>query len=217
MRLLSKTEFEQMANDSRELERDGFGAKVLLRPDGRIIKLFRIKRLFSLATIYPYSLRFRRNARRLRQLGINTVTVEQVFYCHAIRRHGVVYQLLPGDALGNLLKAQPDSLDLLGRLAEYMALLHGKGIYFRSLHLGNVLLLENGELGLIDVADMRFSRRPLSAGERRRNFRHLFRLQEYHVFFERFGQRRFMDLYLEFAGLPAAQAEKIRAQQITQA
>jgi tRNA A-37 threonylcarbamoyl transferase component Bud32 len=211
MRLLSKTEFEQLANGARELERDAFGVKVLLCPDERIIKLFRIKRLLSLATIYPYSLRFRRNALRLSQRGINTVTVEQVFYCHAIRRHGLVYPLLSGDALGDLLKAQPDRLDLLERLAEYMALLHHKGIYFRSLHLGNVLLLEHGQLGLIDVADMRFSSRPLSGGQRARNFQHLFRRREYRVFFERFGKERFIDLYLDTAGLSATQADRIRS------
>jgi tRNA A-37 threonylcarbamoyl transferase component Bud32 len=211
MQLLSETEFQQLADGARELERDAFGVKVLLCPDDRIIKLFRIKRLLSLATVYPYSQRFRRNTRRLKQRGISTVTVEQVFYCHAIRRHGVVYQMLPGDALADLLQAQPDRLDLLERLAEYMALLHDKGIYFRSLHLGNVLLLEDGGLGLIDVADMRFISRPLSAGERARNFRHLFRRREHHVFFERFGKQRFMGLYLEVAKLPAGKANRLRA------
>jgi tRNA A-37 threonylcarbamoyl transferase component Bud32 len=216
MRLLSKTEFDQLADGAGELERDAFGVKVLLCADDRIVKLFRIKRLLSLATIYPYSLRFRRNALRLSQRGIKTVTVEQVFYCHAIRRHGLVYRLLPGDSLADLLKAHPDRFDLLERLAEYMALLHEKGIYFRSLHLGNVLLLEHGELGLIDVADMRFANRPLSGRQRGRNFQHLFRRREYHVFFERFGRKRFIDLYLEVAKLPAAQAERIRSLEIAQ-
>ncbi len=211
MRLLTDKEYQELAGGAKELERDAFGVKVLLRPDGRIIKLFRIKRLFSLAAIYPYSLRFRRNTERLRRRGISTVTVEQVFYCHAIRRHGVIYRLLQGDALADLLQAQPDRMDLLEKLAGYIALLHAKGIYFRSLHLGNVLLLENGDLGLIDVADMRFSRGSLSVGERRRNFQHLFRRREHLVYYERFGRERFLAAYLDAAGLPPADAEKIRA------
>ncbi len=211
MKLLTGKEYRELVDSARELERDAFGVKVLLRPDGRIIKLFRIKRWFSLAMIYPYSLRFRRNTERLRQRGISTVTVEQVFYCHAIRRHGIIYRLLRGDALADLLRSQPDRSDLLEKLAGYIALLHAKGIYFRSLHLGNVLLLENGDLGLIDVADMRFSRRPLSVGERRRNFQHLFRRREHLVFYEHFGRERFLAAYLDAAGLSSGDAEKIRA------
>lgn len=209
MRLLSKPEFDQLADGTRELERDAFGVKVLLRPDDRIIKLFRIKRLLSLATIYPYSLRFRRNAQRLQQRGIRTVTVEQVFYCHAIRRHGVVYPLLQGDTLADLLQSQSAGPNLLEQLAGYIALLHDKGIYFRSLHLGNVLLLSDGELGLIDVADMRFFRRALTVGERRRNFRHLFRRKEHRDLFIHFGEERFLDRYMEAAGLSGKRAELV--------
>jgi tRNA A-37 threonylcarbamoyl transferase component Bud32 len=209
MRLLSKPEFDHLADGTRELERDAFGVKVLLRPDDRIIKLFRIKRLLSLATVYPYSLRFRRNAQRLQQRGIRTVTVEQVFYCHAIRRHGVVYPLLAGDTLADLLQAQSDGPDLLEQLAGYIALLHDKGIYFRSLHLGNVLLLPDGELGLIDVADMRFFRRALTVGERRRNFRHLFRRKEHRDLFKRYGEQRFLDRYVEAAGLSEKRTELV--------
>jgi tRNA A-37 threonylcarbamoyl transferase component Bud32 len=210
MRMLSIIEFGQLTFDAKELEWDAHGVKVLLRPDDRIVKLFRIKHIVSLALFYPYSLRFRRNAQRLTERGINTVTVEQIFYCHAIRRHGVVYPLLQGDTLEELLESQPDSADLMQRLARYIAQLHHKGIYFRSLHLGNVLLLENGELGLIDVADAHFSSGPLFWGKRVRNFQHLFRRRAHRTLFERFGTERFVDIYLDAAGLPAAQAEKIR-------
>ena len=45
--------------------------------------------------------------------------------------------------------------------------------YFRSLHLGNVILTPAGELGLIDFSDLRIYRRPLPAFMRRRNIRRM--------------------------------------------
>jgi len=53
--------------------------------------------------------------------------------------------------------------------------LHQRGVYFRSVHLGNILRLPDGELGLIDLSDLHISARPLSARKRRRNLRHILR------------------------------------------
>jgi hypothetical protein len=209
---MSVREYEELTAGARELERDRFGIKVLLTPDDRIIKLFRIKRLWSLAAIYPYSFRFRRNAERLRRTGIRTVRVERVFYCHAIRRHGVIYPRLAGETLAELLQRETPPEGLLQQLAVFVAQLHLCGIYFRSLHLGNVLRLPTGELGLIDVADLRFRYGALSPGQRARNFRHLLRRPEQRAVFERFGIKIFLDLYLRAAELPVRQAETIRAQ-----
>ena len=99
---LSNADFERLTSDAQILEQNLHGTKVLLRPDGRVVKLFRIKRLLSLALIYPYSLRFQRNAVRLRELGICAPEVEQLFFCPAVRRHGVVYPLLAGRTLEQL-------------------------------------------------------------------------------------------------------------------
>jgi len=38
--------------------------------------------------------------------------------------------------------------------------LHEKGIYFRSMHLANVILTPDGTLGLIDISDMKTFHRP---------------------------------------------------------
>ncbi len=46
-------------------------------------------------------------------------------------------------------------------------------MYFRSLHLGNVLLMDDGEFGLIDIADMRILPSPLGKELRVRNLRHM--------------------------------------------
>jgi tRNA A-37 threonylcarbamoyl transferase component Bud32 len=67
---------------------------------------------------------------------------------------------------------------LVERFGKFMAQLHQKGIYFRSLHLGNVLVLEDGEFGLIDLADLRIYPSSLSPSLRRRNLRHMQRYAE---------------------------------------
>ncbi len=211
MWLMSGNEYTQLTQGAVELERDNFGVKVLLTPNGHIVKLIRIKRWLSLSVIYPYSLRFRRNAVRLTVKGVPSVVVERVFYCHQIRRHGVIYPMVQGESLEKIADQGRISDDLFQKLAVFVALLHRKGIYFRSLHLGNVLLLPNGELGLIDVADMRFFRYPLRMDQRRRNFRHLFRTSAHRKIFAQFGVDRFLGLYVDAANLSARQVERIMA------
>jgi hypothetical protein len=51
--------------------------------------------------------------------------------------------------------------------------LHFLGIYFRSLHLGNVVLTPAGELGLIDFSDLTLWPCPLPRFMRRRNIRRM--------------------------------------------
>ncbi len=211
MWLISEQEYNQLAQGATELERDRHGIKVLLTPDKQIIKLIRIKRWFSLSVIYPYSLRFRRNAQRLSALNIPCVHVERIFYCHAIKRHGIIYPLMEGESLEKIATREGLSEDLFQKLAEFIALLHRKGVYFRSLHLGNVLLLPQGDFGLIDVADMRFSKFPLRVDQRIRNFRHLLRNRDQRDIFTEYGLERFLDLYTKAAGLDVAKAGKIKS------
>lgn len=210
MWLMSGSEYRSLTEQAKELERDRFGVKVLLLPDERIVKLFRLKRWFSLSAIYPYSFRFRRNARRVRKLGLSSVQVERVFYCPAIRRHGVIYPRLAGKTLADLLTREPERTELLEELALYMAQLHLTGVYFRSLHLGNVLLQSQGGLALIDVADMRFRNRPLNGSERARNFGHLLRKPEQRAIIERFGMDTFLELYRRSAGYSGQQMGPIK-------
>lgn len=211
MQLMSGNEYRELTQDTTELERDLFGVKVLLTQDGRIVKLIRIKRWLSLSAIYPYSLRFQRNARRLNAMGIPCVDVERIFYCHHVRRHGVIYPLLEGESLERIAGRTRMSDVLFQRLAEFVAELHQKGVHFRSLHLGNILLLPDAGLGLIDVADMRFSWFSLRLDQRIRNFRHMFRTPAHREVFAQFGLRRFLGLYIEAAGLNARQASRIMA------
>ena len=53
-----------------------------------------------------------------------------------------------------------------------------KSVYFRSLHLGNVLLMDDGEFALIDIADLHIYPSPLRIALRQRNLRHMQRYPE---------------------------------------
>jgi len=70
--------------------------------------------------------------------------------------------------------AEQDDL-LRTKFGAFVASLHEAGIYFRSLHLNNVILTPDNRFGLIDVADMRVLGRPVTPSLARRNFRHMLR------------------------------------------
>lgn len=159
--------------DAAVLERDHHGDKVLKLADGSYLKLFRRKRLISSAAWYPYARRFADNARALEARGIPCPRVIAVHRIPAIARDAVHYRPLAGRTLRELVRQGDAPADLRERLFRFVDRLHGAGIYFRSLHLGNIVLTPGGEFGLIDIADLRAHDRPLRQGERRRNLRHL--------------------------------------------
>jgi len=202
---MSAAGYRALTAEAEILAVAGGELKVLRLPDQRAVKLFRIKARLSSALLYPYSVRFARNARRLRALGVRSVQVEQVFFCPSPARHGVIYPLLAGQAL---LTVDIDPA-LRRRLARFIARLHAQGIFFRSLHLGNILLMPDGEFALIDVADMRFLAKPLSTARRIRNFRHLLRVPEHRTILAHVGLDAFQQEYLDACGYTGGLRDKL--------
>lgn len=177
MRLLSTEAFHHLRSGASVIEWDRYGEKVLLLRDGTFLKLFRRKSWFSKSMIVPPSKRFEQNARSLTALGIPAPKVISIFRTRSPHRSIVHYFPLEGETLRQLIK-QSDAegqSNVLSGLGDFVARLHDEGVYFRSLHLGNIVLTPNGGLGLIDISDMRCTGRPLSKGMRRRNYRHLLR------------------------------------------
>lgn len=211
MRKIDRAGFERLLANARVIEADRFGPKVAVAENGNYIKIFRRKRWLSTAVLYPYARRFCRNARRLPQLGIETVTVEGICACPALGRHLVFYRPLAGETLRQLLATGENRQRLLPALAAYIAQLHRHGVLFRSLHFGNLLRLPTGGFGLIDIADLTISPRPLTAGQRWRNFRHLLSRPEEREVITAFGREKFFHLYLEHSGLTPAAREKLAA------
>ena len=207
MKNLSQQEYDRLVSDAALIERDHHGPKVLKAADGSFIKLFRRKHLLTTALLWPYAQRFADNAGKLRLLGIPSVDMLDLAYCPGVQRHLVRYRPLPGRTLREV--AAERGLDPC-HLAGFLAELHGKGVFFRSIHLGNIIVdPQSGAFGLIDVADLKISRRGLSRRKRLRNFRHMLRYREDVALLCRAGFEPFVDAYIAASGLTAL-AEPMR-------
>jgi tRNA A-37 threonylcarbamoyl transferase component Bud32 len=201
MKKITKEEFRKLTHNADVLSADAWGDKVFQTPDNKILKLYRQKRIVSSASLYPYARRFAQNSLRLKKLGINTVTVDLIYDIPSIKRHMVIYERLPGIVLRDALASDPleeKRKSLLLRFASFVALLHEKGILFRSLHFANVLILPSGDFALIDISSLRHHLfRSLSLWQRMRNFRHMCRYREDLEFLHEAGFNDFLDGYLE--------------------
>ena len=176
---LQEAALNQMIDGARILEADSYGPKVYLLQDGNILKLFRRKRFFSSALWRPYSKRFIDNAAGLQRLGVPTLQVLQLYQLQAPGMTAVLYRPLPGETLRQIASKEGFSWpQALPDLAGLIRNLHESGIYFRSLHLGNIVVTPDNRMGLIDVADMRFLRAPLPRYLIKRNLQHFARYIE---------------------------------------
>jgi tRNA A-37 threonylcarbamoyl transferase component Bud32 len=202
MRALALDDYQALRAGAEVIEADASGDKVLLLPDGNFIKLFRRKRLISSAALFPYAQRFANNAQQLRQRQVPCPNVLQTWRVPAIKRDLVHYQPLPGKTLRQLIAtpAHATDLDLLERFGEFVARLHQRGIYFRSVHLGNVVLTPDDQLGLIDIADLRLFRRPLNRSLCLRNFQHMRRYRQDVAWLMQEGGERFFGSYARHSG-----------------
>lgn len=174
---LSNDKLATLTAGAQVLEEDSLGPKVYKLADGNFLKLFRRKRLISSALFVPYSDRFWRNAVRLKELGIPTLTPLELYGLESSSLSAVLYSPLQGRTLKDIYLDAPDAFDNhLQGLIDFIRRLHHRGIYFRSLHLGNIVATPEGTLGLIDIADLSIQRRPLSKAKARRNLAHFSRL-----------------------------------------
>ncbi|MDF9776451.1 O-antigen ligase family protein [Pseudomonas baetica] len=180
IKTMTPSALQQLIAEARIIEEDGLGPKVLRLNDGSFLKLFRRRRWYTSGSFTPYSERFAANSVQLRNMGIPTPHILDL-YRFEDGSTAVHYSPLPGNTLRQILQgitAPAVRQALVERFGKFMAQLHQQGVYFRSLHLGNVLVLEDGEFGLIDLADLRIYPSSLSSSLRRRNLRHMQRYAE---------------------------------------
>ncbi|MCQ4266519.1 toluene tolerance protein [Pseudomonas stutzeri] len=175
MRIVSAQELEDWLASGEVLERDARGPKVVALENGLFLKIFHTRRQRWLARLRPAASRFAYNAERLRQVGVQAPEITDLLWLD--RQAGLsacIYRPLPGESIEKLYRQAPQKAQqLIPSLANFVYRLHRRGVYFRSLHLGNILLLPDGEHGLIDVLDLQFKRHPLSSWRVQRNFAHL--------------------------------------------
>ncbi|MDH0746573.1 toluene tolerance protein [Pseudomonas sp. GD03842] len=199
MRALAYPDYQALRKDAEVIEADAFGDKVLRLTDGNFMKLFRRKRLVSSAALFPYAKRFANNASTLHKRGIPCPDVLETYRVGEIARDVVHYRPLPGRTLRQLI-AEPGYFNdeaLLRKFGRFVAELHNQGIYFRSLHLGNVVMTPDNEFGLIDIADMKTLRRPLRKSLCLRNFQHMRRYKGDHAWLLQNHGDLFFEAYIE--------------------
>ncbi|WP_455924724.1 toluene tolerance protein [Pseudomonas putida] len=202
MQKLDYADYQVLRQGARVIEADGHGEKVLLLPNGNFLKLFRRKRVFTSAALFPYAQRFARNTEALRKRDIPCPRILDTWRVAEIERDVVHYAPLPGDTLRHLITgAVPPPPALLTQFATFVAGLHEQGIYFRSLHLGNVVMTPDNQLGLIDIADLRAYPWALRRSLCLRNFQHMLRYEEDRDWLMQEGGAPFFQAYAEHAPL----------------
>ena len=177
---LDKPAWLAMKAEGEIIEQDNRGVKVLRCANGDFMKLFRIKRRITTARLWNPAQAFCRKAQQLKQHGIATVTPVGLYRLLHVPRFAARYQPLVGETVRSLIQQDRLTEKHIAELAKFIAQLHQKGILFRSLHPGNVVLTPDGSFGLIDILDCRFSwfGRPLNRWQRARNFQHFLRYED---------------------------------------
>jgi len=200
MQKLDYADYQVLRQGAQVIEADGHGEKVLLLPNGDFLKLFRRKRMITSAALFPYAQRFASNTVALRNRDIPCPQILAIYRVVEIERDVVHYAPLPGDTLRQRITgATPPPRALLTQFATFVAELHARGVYFRSLHLGNVVVTPDDELGLIDIADLRTYPWALRKSLCLRNFQHMLRYEEDRNWLMQDGGLPFFQAYAEQA------------------
>lgn len=209
MRSLPKAEFDKRIKNAKVLERQQSGLSALRSTDGRIIKIWQRQGGLSSDRLRPYSKRFADNCQALNERGIPAPQVEDRFRIPETGEHVLIYPLLPGRPLLDL--AQEGQLPYEA-LAAFYARLHDKGVLFRSIHLGNVLQLDDGRLGLIDVTDCSFYSRRLGTYLRAQNIGYAWAYRGDHKHFDMEVRQRMLACYLETARLSDSKVRRFKTE-----
>jgi hypothetical protein len=143
--------------------------KVIFHKIGIATKIWSKKRrLLTSANIYPYDMRFVRNASLLKAKGVSTPRIIRHAKLNKSSIRLVQYEMLPGQAVRDVLSKNPNGVDW-SQLANFFHKLHRKGIFFRSIHFGNIIQVDKTQFGLIDFTDVAFYRKGLGFKRRIRN------------------------------------------------
>ncbi len=207
MQPLTQAQFQALIKGAEVLESQEDKPSALLACDGNIIKIWQRRSGLSSDRLKPYSQRFRSNCEELNRRGIRAPVVTSAFEVKDSGEHVLLYPEIPGKALISL--ARENDLPLRD-LAGFYAELHGKGVHFRSIHLGNVLRLEPDGFALIDVTDTTFTRKPLSLRKRAENLGYAWAYRSDHAYFDAEVRARLLAYYETAAGLPQAEAGRFR-------
>jgi tRNA A-37 threonylcarbamoyl transferase component Bud32 len=205
---LSRQMLEDMISSGTVLEQDSHGAKVICLADGNFLKYFRRKRFFNRELLSPAAVRFAVNVRYLEQLRIPVMRVLALHRIIGEPHTVVIYQPLAGESLRKLAASGQVTAAEMRQTGVFIADLHRRGVYFRSLHPGNIVL-DGSRTGLIDVLDMRIRNRSLTRWERQRNWLHFLRCMEDRPFLDGALIDALLAGYHEGADISSGQLSKV--------
>lgn len=143
---------------------------VLRAPDNTIIKHIYKRGLWSSSTFYPYAKRFIKNSEALRTLNITAPKVKSFYKVPEKNCHLLLYKNLKGSTIRDL--AHKGDQNALIHLAKIFARLHQQGVFFRDLHMDNIIQQTSDDFALIDVASVSIKRSSLGISQRARNIAH---------------------------------------------
>ena len=160
--------FVEKAND--------LGHRKTFHKKNEIIKIFNVRGYISSGFFNTYASRIIKNSIKLKDHEISSIEItNELTFQYNNRLSGVSYKYIPGKTyrdLGNKI-----TKEMITDLAKYISIIHKKGIYFRAMHLGNILL-HNKKLFLIDIAKIHFYPWSLFIFTRARAFRRMIKYKD---------------------------------------
>jgi len=208
MKKINKKEVDKFVADSTLLLGNEDRPGIILTSNDRIGKFFYKRKFISTSTFIPQAVRFLKNSKALVEANVRGPQVDDIVFCPDIPAHIVFYDRIKGTDLREL--CAREGADILRLLPSYLSHLHNTGIYFRAIHLGNVIRCEDFSLALVDISDLYVRRFPLSISRRVRNLVHLIDTSEDIGFFEGYGLEKFIDEYNSCSALSLQDQEKLK-------
>ena len=191
---MKKIFFKNDAEFNKFVEKaDDLGHRKTFHKKNEIIKIFNVRGYISSGFFNTYASRLIKNSIKLKDYEIASIEItNELAFQYNNRLSGVSYKYIPGKTYRDLGNKIPK--DMIPDLAKYISIIHKKGIYFRAMHLGNILL-HNKKLFLIDIAKIHFYPWPLFIFTRARAFR---RMIKYKDDIKNFGLINFKNLISEY-------------------
>jgi hypothetical protein len=191
---MKKIFFKNDAEFNKFVEKaDDLGHRKTFHKKNEIIKIFNVRGYISSGFFNTYASRIIKNSIRLTEHEIPSIEItNELAFQYNKRLSGVSYKYIPGKTyrdLGNKI-----TKEMIADLAKYISIIHKKGIYFRAMHLGNILL-HNKKLFLIDIAKIHFYPWSLFIFTRARAFRRMIKYQDD---IKHFGLMNYKNLISEY-------------------
>ncbi len=140
MRIVTAQELQDWLSHGEVLEKDSHGPKVVALDNGLFLKIFHTRRHPLLARLRPGTGASPTTRRRLQAQGhAHANDLRAVLDRPRQGLSACLYEPLAGQPFDQLFRETRQEFDAAAATGRLYPQLHQRGIYFRSLHLGNIL------------------------------------------------------------------------------